>query len=144
MAATATAGRQVEAKSFGSERMREALVGYSFIAGPMLVYALLFFYPIIYAIYISRYDWGVLGKIDTRGWGNYRELLHDNRFGIAIKIADGQKRGLYPAIVGVLDALGLLDRVAADALQSWGHPELRNYRGIRTGDVHKVLVLDKC
>jgi len=65
-------------------------------------------------------------------------------FGIAIKIADGQKRGLYPAIVGVLDALGLLDRVAVDALQSWGHPELRNYRGIRTGDVHKVLVLDKC
>jgi multiple sugar transport system permease protein len=72
-------------KRFGGERLKEALVGYSFIAAPMLVYALLFFYPIVYAIYISRYDWGVLGKIDDRGWENYRELLHDERFGIAIK-----------------------------------------------------------
>lgn len=64
--------------------------------------------------------------------------------GIAIKVADGQKRGLYPAIVGVLDALGLLDRRAAEELAAWGHPDVRNYRGIRTGDVHKVLVLDKC
>ena len=64
--------------------------------------------------------------------------------GIAIKMADGQKRGLYPVIVGVLDGLGLLDRRAADELASWGHPELRNYRGLQTGDVHRVLVLDKC
>jgi len=72
-------------KRFGGERTREALVGYSFIAAPMLVYAVLFFYPIVYAIYISRYDWGVLGKVDERGWENYRELLHDERFGKAIK-----------------------------------------------------------
>ena len=84
MAATATTGA-TGTRGFGSERLKEALIGYSFIAAPMLVYSVLFFYPIVYAIYISRYDWGVLGKIDTRGWGNYRELLHDNRFGIAIK-----------------------------------------------------------
>jgi len=84
MAVTA-ATTETGTKRFGGERMREALVGYSFIAAPMLVYALLFFYPIVYAVYISRYDWGVLGKIDNRGWENYREVLHDERFGIAIK-----------------------------------------------------------
>jgi L-asparaginase II len=63
--------------------------------------------------------------------------------GIAIKIADGAKRGLYPAIVAVLDALGLVDARAAEELAAWGHPDLQNYRGIRTGDVHRVLVLDK-
>jgi multiple sugar transport system permease protein len=84
MAASATSNG-TGARSIGSERLKEALVGYSFIAAPMLVYGVLFFYPIVYAIYISRYDWGVLGKIDTRGTGNYHELLHDHRFGIAIK-----------------------------------------------------------
>jgi multiple sugar transport system permease protein len=83
MAATATT--ETGTKRFGQEGVKEALVGYSFIAVPMLVYAVLFFYPIAYAIYISRYDWGVLGKIEGRGWENYRELLHDERFGIAIK-----------------------------------------------------------
>jgi multiple sugar transport system permease protein len=84
MAATAASGG-VGAKSIGGERLREALVGYSFIAAPMLLYGLLFFYPIGYAIYISRYDWGALGPIEKVGWQNYRDLLHEERFHIAIK-----------------------------------------------------------
>jgi len=84
LAATTTAARTNET-SIGGERWREALVGYAFIAVPMLVYAVLFFYPILYAVYISRYDWGVFGKIESRGWGNYSELAHDERFRIAIK-----------------------------------------------------------
>ena len=63
--------------------------------------------------------------------------------GIAIKLADGQKRGLYPTIIAVLDALHLIDSRAASELETWGHPHLRNYRGIHTGDVRGVLVLDK-
>jgi multiple sugar transport system permease protein len=84
MAATAVK-TEIGAKGFGGERLKEALFGYSFIAAPMIVYGVLFFYPIVYAIYISRYDWGVLGKVGNRGWGNYHDLLHDHRFGIAIK-----------------------------------------------------------
>jgi len=87
----------------------------------------------------GRGDW--VTKIGAEG---VQAIGTRSGLGIAIKVADGQKRGLYPAIVGVLDALGLLDRRAAEELESWGHPDLRNYRGIRTGDVHKVLVLDKC
>src|SRR5213593_2227818 len=73
------------ARRIGRESVKEALVGYSFIAVPMILYAVLFFYPIGYAIYISRYDWGALGPISTLGWGNYHDLLHEHRFGIAIK-----------------------------------------------------------
>jgi L-asparaginase II len=63
--------------------------------------------------------------------------------GIAIKVADGQKRGLYPTIVAVLEALGLADAHARSALAPWGRRELYNYRGLPTGDIRSVVVLDK-
>ena len=97
-------------RSIGGESMKEALVGYSFIAAPMLVYSVLFFYPIVYAIYISRYDWGVLGKIDSRGLGNYHDLLHDHRFGIAVK--NGLKFTLAFTIFSM--ALGLFVAVVVN------------------------------
>jgi multiple sugar transport system permease protein len=87
MAATATTTTTARDRA-SSERVREALVGYGFIAVPIFIYALLFFYPIVYAIYISRYNWGVLGKIEPNpnvGWDNYRELIHDERFRIAVE-----------------------------------------------------------
>jgi L-asparaginase II len=69
--------------------------------------------------------------IRSRGWG------------IAIKVADGGARGLHPATVSVLDQLGLLDSNARAALANWGHPLVRNYRGLVTGDVRPLVVLDK-
>ena len=42
---------------------REALVGYAFVFVPMAVFLLFFVYPIGYAVYISRYDWGILGPL---------------------------------------------------------------------------------
>jgi multiple sugar transport system permease protein len=76
-----TAKRQ----TLGSARLREALVGYGFIAVPMGLFLLFFIYPLLYSLYISRYDWGVFGKIETLGWGNYQELWHDEIFWRAIK-----------------------------------------------------------
>ena len=69
--------------------------------------------------------------IRSRGWG------------IAIKVADGNARGLHPATVAVLEQLDLLDEAAKDALARWGHPLVRNYRGIVTGDIRAAVVLDK-
>jgi L-asparaginase II len=69
--------------------------------------------------------------IRSRGWG------------IAIKVADGNSRGLHPATVAVLDQLDLLDEVGREVLAGWGHPLVRNYRGIATGDVRAAVVLDK-
>lgn len=90
MAATATR----QEKTLGSARLREALVGYAFVAVPMAIFLTFFIYPLVYSVYISRFDWGVFGKIETLGWGNYRELAHDEIFWRAIK-----NTLLYTAVV---------------------------------------------
>jgi len=90
MAATATR----QERTLGSARVREALVGYAFVAVPMAVFLTFFIYPLVYSVYISRYDWGVFGKIETLGWENYRELMHDEIFWRAVK-----NTLLYTAVV---------------------------------------------
>jgi L-asparaginase II len=69
--------------------------------------------------------------IRSRGWG------------IAIKVADGNARGLHPTSVAVLDQLELLDDAARAALAGWARPPIRNYRGTVTGDIRPTVVLDK-
>ncbi len=49
--------------TIGNERLREALVGYSFVLIPMVFFLFFMIFPIVYAFYISTNDWGVLGKI---------------------------------------------------------------------------------
>ena len=51
----------------------------------MGIFLVFFIYPLLYSLYISRYDWGVFGKIETLGWANYQELWHDEIFWRAIK-----------------------------------------------------------
>ncbi len=63
--------------------------------------------------------------------------------GIAIKVVDGAKRGLHPATVEVLDQLGLLDAEQRRELSGWREPVVRNYRGIVTGAVRPVVVLNR-
>ena len=69
--------------------------------------------------------------IRSRGWG------------IAIKVADGNARGLHPATVAVLDQLELLDDAARRSLAEWARRPVRNYRGTITGDIRSTVVLDK-
>ena len=71
--------------SLGSAKVREALVGYAFVILPIAFFFLFFIFPMVYAIYISRYDWGVLGPIDSVGFQNYRELYHDELFRRALR-----------------------------------------------------------
>jgi multiple sugar transport system permease protein len=66
-------------RGLGGERLREALVGYGFIALPMAFFLLFFFVPVGYAFYISRYDWQIF-KGPFVGWDNYRHLYHDTVF----------------------------------------------------------------
>jgi multiple sugar transport system permease protein len=76
--AVAVASRK-RVRALGSERLREALVGYGFIAVPMAFFLLFFIFPIGYALYISRYDWSIF-KGPFIGWDNFRELYHDQVF----------------------------------------------------------------
>jgi multiple sugar transport system permease protein len=71
--------KQGRVRGLGSERLREAIVGYGFIAFPMAFFILFFIFPIGYAFYISRYDWQIF-KGPFIGWDNYRELYHDGVF----------------------------------------------------------------
>jgi ABC-type sugar transport system permease subunit len=71
--------KERKVRGLGSERLREALVGYGFIALPMGFFLLFFIFPIGYAFYISRYNWQIF-KGPFIGWDNYRELYHDPVF----------------------------------------------------------------
>lgn len=105
----ATAKRQQN--TLRSARLREALVGYAFIAVPMAVFLTFFIYPLLYSLYISRYDWGVFGKIETLGWANYQELWHDEIFWRAVK-----NTVMYTAVVVPLEmALALSLAVIVNA-----------------------------
>jgi multiple sugar transport system permease protein len=77
MAVAVAKRRQV--RGMMNERLREALVGYGFIALPMGFFLLFFIVPIGYAVYISRYDWQIF-KGPFVGWGNYRAVYHDSVF----------------------------------------------------------------
>jgi L-asparaginase II len=63
--------------------------------------------------------------------------------GIALKVIDGNARGLHPATVAVLDQLGLLDDEQRAQLESWREPVIRNYRGVATGRVTPEVKLEK-
>lgn len=69
---------------FGS-RIREAGWGYLFVLLPMAVFGIFFIYPLAYGVYISFFEWGILGKVKGVGTENYRTLYHDFVFRRAVK-----------------------------------------------------------
>jgi multiple sugar transport system permease protein len=65
----------------GSERVREAFVGYGFVLIPLGLFALLYLYPIVYSFYISVHEWGgIEGNLGYVGLDNFRELRDDTQF----------------------------------------------------------------
>jgi multiple sugar transport system permease protein len=96
--------------SLGSEKLREALVGYGFIVVPMALFLVFFIFPMVYAIYISYFDWGVRGKIESVGLENYRTLAEDELFWRALKNTTIYTAGVVPAQM----ALGLLMAVVVN------------------------------
>ena len=80
----ATPGR-FRASMLGA-RVREAGWGYGFALVPLGVFGLFFVYPLGYAVYMSFFHWGILGKT-SQGTGtfNYAKVLHDPVFHTALK-----------------------------------------------------------
>jgi multiple sugar transport system permease protein len=85
--AVATARATRLRDSAASAKLREALVGYAFVLLPMAFFLLFFVFPIVYAFYISAYDWGILGKEfgSVATLDNYRFLREDEVFRRALK-----------------------------------------------------------
>lgn len=63
--------------------------------------------------------------------------------GIAIKIADGNSRALHPAVIAVLDQLGLLDEARGAALERYRKPAIKNARGTVAGDIRPLFTLTR-
>jgi L-asparaginase II len=55
--------------------------------------------------------------------------------GIAIKVADGNMRGLHPATVAVLEQLGLMNAERRAALATWANIALKSAAGLPVGDI---------
>ena len=68
------------------ERVQEALTGYLFIAVPILLFSVFTLFPVLFAIWVSFFDWNLLipDKLFI-GLSNYFELMNDDVFLIAIK-----------------------------------------------------------
>lgn len=76
-----TTGQAPDTKPVGrSRKTKEMLVGYAFVAVPMGIFLAFFIFPMLYAVYISVFEWGVRGKIESVGLANYQELLGDDLF----------------------------------------------------------------
>jgi multiple sugar transport system permease protein len=80
-----TAPNRLRASMLGA-RVREAGWGYGFALVPFAVFGLFFVYPFIYAVYISFFHWGILGKQPgASGTYNYSKVLHDPIFHTALR-----------------------------------------------------------
>lgn len=87
---------------------------------------------------ISQGDW--ICKIGAEGVQAI--AIRSLGLGIAIKIADGNMRALYPATVAVLEQLGLLNEQKRIALSAWANPILYNAAGLVVGDIASSFILN--
>ncbi|MBI1892467.1 MAG: asparaginase [Burkholderiales bacterium] len=69
--------------------------------------------------------------------------VHSAGLGIAIKVADGNARALYPTAVAVLQQLGLRKSFDPMALGKWVRPQLSNLRGLHVGEIRASVNLMK-
>lgn len=98
-AASETMGAKTPRRSLLGGRARESLWGYAFVLVPMAVFGLFFIYPFGYAVYISFYKWGILGKDPTdhtASLHNYHAVLHDPIFHTAVKNTLEYTAGVVP------------------------------------------------
>ncbi len=53
---------------------------YLFIAPNIVLFTAFSFVPLLYAVYISFYDWSLIGDSEWVGWANYRRMMIDPLF----------------------------------------------------------------
>lgn len=74
--------------------------------------------------------------------GVYAAGVPGAELGVALKVEDGGRRAVGPALVAVLRALGLLSEEEMAALESHVEPHISNTRGERVGRIHAVVELE--
>jgi L-asparaginase II len=63
--------------------------------------------------------------------------------GIAVKIVDGSRRALKPAVLAVLVELGLLGAGDRDTIEPAGERVIRSYAGLVAGEIRPALALNR-
>ena len=84
-------------------KLKEYLVGYGFVSIPMALFLFLSVGIFFYAVYISTFDWGIMGPNKSVGLDNYRKAFSDPIFLKAIR--NSVKYALI--VVPIQSALGL-------------------------------------
>ncbi len=73
--------------------------------------------------------------------GGYAFCLKEGALGVALKIEDGGFRAVNPAVVAILEQLGVLTPAAREALAAYGQPRILNHRKEEVGRMQPAFVL---
>jgi multiple sugar transport system permease protein len=84
-------------------KQKESLVAYGFLAIPMALFLFLSVGIFFYAIYISTFNWGIMGPTEYVGFDNYKKAFSDPIFLKAVR--NSVKYALI--VVPIQSALGL-------------------------------------
>lgn len=73
--------------------------------------------------------------------GGYAFCLKEGALGVALKIEDGGFRAVNPAVVAILEQLGVLTPAAREALAAYGQPRILNHRKEEVGRIQAAFTL---
>jgi L-asparaginase II len=81
------------------------------------------------------------GRIVAKGGAEGLECLGltDRALGVAVKCEDGANRGAGPAVIALLEQLGVVRESERKALESLRSPRLRNHAGLEVGHLEARL-----
>ncbi len=88
-------------------RVKATLLPWGFLSGAIVLFGVFLFFPLLFAFYMSFTDWGMIGAPHFVGLRNYRNLLTDPVFWIAVK-----NTAIYTAAVPIKVAIALVIAVA--------------------------------
>ncbi len=74
--------------------------------------------------------------------GGFGLGLPGRAFGLAVKIEDGNTRGMGAVVVETLRQLGVVDAIGLEALAAHHHPIVRNHEGRAVGEMRAVFTLE--
>lgn len=105
MTGTTVAPADIPGESLVSAHRREARVGLAFIAVPMALFLILNIFAIVYALFISFWQWGIRGPRDFLGFDNYQDLLFNDPVFIGKAVMNSVRYSII--VVPAQMALGL-------------------------------------
>jgi len=62
-------------------------------------------------------------------------VIRDSGFGVAVKVEDGSRRAVEPALMAVLSSLGALSASELSELEAFCAPDVTNTRGEVVGEI---------